>query len=141
MKNEYDRSRFIVVEHTDGSEIPSWLLSDGTLPMLALTIMAYLPTSHVLRTVLIEEPEIGLHPKAIEPIMQSLQSLYSSQVFVTTQSPIVLGFVGLNQVLCFSRDCTGEVNIVLAADHPGLGDWSEWKGEVSLVDLLSMGIL
>jgi predicted ATPase len=38
-----DRHRYFVLEYENGLTAPSWLVSDGTLRMLALTILAYLP--------------------------------------------------------------------------------------------------
>ena len=51
--------------------------------MLALTILAYLPD--IEGTLLIEEPENGIHPKAIETVFQSLSSVYNAQVLLRTR--------------------------------------------------------
>lgn len=40
-----DRSRYMDVDYANGLKAPSWLLSDGTLRMLALTMLAYAPAS------------------------------------------------------------------------------------------------
>ena len=50
-----DEHAYLVVIFNGGVEVPSWALSDGTLHMLALTIIAYLPAEG--HTYLIEEPE------------------------------------------------------------------------------------
>ncbi len=60
--------------------IPSWLVSDGTLRLLALTLLAYLP--HHQEVYLIEEVENGVHPRAIEAVFQSLSSVYDGQVLL-----------------------------------------------------------
>ncbi len=52
---EEDKHRYIVLAYQNGLEVPSWTISDGTLRMLALTILAYLPD--IEGTLLIEEPE------------------------------------------------------------------------------------
>ena len=39
---EEDRHRYLVIRYANGAEVPSWLASDGTLRLLALTIPAYL---------------------------------------------------------------------------------------------------
>jgi len=39
---EDDRHRYIVVKYQNGIEVPSWLVSGGTLRLLALTIPAYI---------------------------------------------------------------------------------------------------
>ena len=40
---EADRHRYVVIDYQNGVSVPSWMLSDGTLRLLALTILAYLP--------------------------------------------------------------------------------------------------
>ena len=59
-------------------------MSEGTLRLLALTVIAYLPDAG--RIYLIEEPENGIHPLATEAVYQSLSSVYGSHVFITTHS-------------------------------------------------------
>jgi predicted ATPase len=131
-----DRSRYVEVEYANGLEAPSWLLSDGTLRMLALTILAYLPASP--RTILIEEPENGIHPQAIETVIQSLQSVYDAQVFLATHSPVALSLLRSEQLLCFGKTESGAVDIVAGSDHPRL---KEWKAAIHLGDLLATGVL
>ncbi len=67
---EEDRSRYLVVHYENGAKVPSWHLSDGTLRLLALTLLAYLPNN--TGTYFIEEPENGIHPQAVEAVFQSL---------------------------------------------------------------------
>ena len=104
-----------------GIEVPSWSASEGTLRLLALTLIAYLPDEGAIY--LIEEPENGIHPLAIEAVYQSLSSVYDSHVFVTTHSPTLLGCAGPQEVLCFARDGEGATDVVSGADHPRLGEW------------------
>ena len=47
------------------------------------------------RLLVTEEPENGIHPRAIETVVQSLGMLYDSQVWVSTHSPIVLAHTEL----------------------------------------------
>lgn len=131
-----DRSRYVEVEYANGLKAPSWLLSDGTLRMLALTILAYLPSSP--GTILIEEPENGIHPQAIETVIQSLQSVYDAQVFLATHSPIVLSLIRSPELLCFGKTQSGAVDIIGGGEHPRL---RAWKAAVHLGDLLATGVL
>ena len=59
-----DNAEYIILKYAGGLECPSWLLSDGTLRMLALTLPAFLPASP--RIYMVEVPENGVHPKALE---------------------------------------------------------------------------
>ena len=96
-----DRYLYIVVQYQNGISIPSWLLSDGTLRLLAQTLIAYLPVRDKLY--IIEEPENGLHPQAIETVVQSLSSVYDNQIILATHSPVVLRLAEPQDILCFSK--------------------------------------
>src|SRR5690606_32808765 len=90
-EREEDRHRYLVVHYENGVGVPSRMVSDGTLRSLALTLLAYLPGLTGLY--LIEEPENGIHPRAVESLFQSLSSIYDPQVLLATRSPIILGLV------------------------------------------------
>lgn len=137
MERGEDRHRYLTVMYTNEAVVPSWLVSDGTLRLLALTIPAYL--KDVPSTFLIEEPENGIHPRAIETVLQSLSSIYRSQVFVATHSPIALNMLEPKQVLCFAKDPEGAADIVAGHQHPALKDWR--RGEPDLGVLFASGIL
>jgi predicted ATPase len=131
-----DRHRYLMLRYKGGLTVPSWLVSDGTLRLLALTLPAYLPD---LRGVfLIEEPENGIHPKAVDTMFQSLSSVYDAQVLLATHSPVVLGIVEAGQVLCFAKTEEGATDIVSGAEHPAL---QNWKGETNLSTLFAAGVL
>ncbi len=131
-----DRFLYIQVKYNNGIRIPSWLLSDGTLRLLAQTAIAYIPVKDKL--FIIEEPENGLHPLAIESVIQSLSSIYDNQILLATHSPIVLRLANLENLLCFSKTPSGAVDIVMGKDHPKLANW---KNEVDLATLHAAGVL
>ena len=131
-----DRHRYLVLEFENGLQVPSWLVSDGTLRMLALTLLAYVPDPAGI--FLIEEPENGIHPRAVETVFQSLSSVYGAQVLLATHSPVVLSLAKPEQVLCFARTPDGATDMVRGSDHPRL---REWKGETDLGTLFASGVL
>jgi len=135
-EREEDRSRYLVLVQKNGTKVPSWLVSDGTLRFLALTLLAYHPVA--TGTYLIEEPENGIHPLAIEAVYQSLSSAYDAQILVATHSPMLLSLAKPEEILCFTRDEEGATQIVRASEHPRLRDW---KGEVDLSTLYASGVL
>ena len=75
---EEDRHRYLTAQAAEDVALPSWVLSDGTLRMLALTLLAYV--EDLSGSYLIEEPENGIHPKAMESVFQSLSSVYDAQI-------------------------------------------------------------
>ncbi len=131
-----DKHCYMVYEYAGGLKVPSWLVSDGTLRLTALTLPAYLPKFKGIY--LIEEPENGIHPKAVVTAYDSLSSVYESQVLLATHSPTMLRSADLNSVLCFAKDDTGSTDIVLGSEHPVL---KEWQGAVDLGTLLASGVL
>ena len=131
-----DRHRYLKITYDNGIEVPSWLISDGTLRLLALTILAYI--KDINGVFLIEEPENGIHPKAIECVYQSLSSVYSAQILLASHSPIILSMMALEHLLCFGKTKDGVTDIVKGTEHPKL---LEWKGNPNLSLIFASGIL
>jgi len=131
-----DRHRYLVLEYETGLQAPSWLVSDGTLRLLALTVLAYIPDMEGIY--LIEEPENGIHPQAVETVLQSLSSVYTAQVLLATHSPVILSLAEPEQVLCFDRTGEGATDIVRGSEHPRL---QQWRGETDLGTLFASGVL
>lgn len=138
-EREDDKHRYLVLEYANGLEIPSWLTSDGTLRLLALTLPAYL--MEFQGVYLIEEPENGIHPKAVETAFQSLSSIYDAQVLLATHSPVLLSLIkpkDRNKILCFAKRDDGSTDIVSGDRHPKL---LEWQGEPNLSVYFAGGVL
>ena len=131
-----DRHCYMIFEYSDGLKAPSWLVSDGTLRLTALTLPAYLPDLQGIY--LIEEPENGIHPTAVSTAYDSLQSMYDAQVLLASHSPVVLNEADMSDVLCFAKDENGASDIVLGSDHPSL---QQWQGGVDAGTLLASGVL
>lgn len=136
IERQDDKHRYLVIKYRGGVEVPSWMASDGTLRMLALTLPAYLQDFGGVY--LVEEPENGIHPRAIETLFQSLSSVYNAQMLLATHSPVILSLVDAEQVLCFAKDPHGATDIVRGAEHPAL---AAWKGETTLGVLFAAGVL
>lgn len=131
-----DRHRYLMLGYRGGVEVPSWMASDGTLRLLALTLPAYLP--ELSGIYLIEEPENGIHPRAVETMFQSLSSVYDAQILLATHSPVILSLVEPEELLCFAKTEEGATDIVLGSDHPVL---REWQGDINLSVLFASGVL
>ncbi|MCX5910050.1 MAG: AAA family ATPase, partial [Deltaproteobacteria bacterium] len=87
---------------------------------------------------LIEEPENGIHPSAVETVYQSLSSVYDAQILLATHSTVILSMAAPNKVLCFKKTESGATDIVLGSKHPRLRDW---KGQPNLSVLFASGVL
>ena len=83
-------------------------LSDGTLRFIALTTLLLQPEAYRPSVILVDEPELGLHPYAIT-ILASLikQAALKTQVIVSTQSPLLLDHFQPEDVLVADRVNSG----------------------------------
>jgi len=131
-----DRKRYLMLGFTGGMEIPSWTLSDGTLRMMALTVIPY---AFDCRDVwLVEEPENCIHPLNLETVIQSLSSVYDGQVLVATHSPAILSLARLENILTFQNTRNTGAQIIRGDKHPRLVDW---KGDPNIATLFAAGVL
>ena len=123
VEREDDRHAYLMLRYATGVEVPSWTVSDGTLRLLALTLAAYLPDTG--KIYLLEEPENGIHPLAVETVYQSLSSVYDSQVMVATHSPVFLRCAHPVETLCFAKNREGATDIIAGDRHPRLFGWRD----------------
>ena len=79
-------------------------LSDGTLRFIALATLLLQPVSHRPSVILIDEPELGLHPYALT-LLASLvkRAATRTQVILATQSPSLLDHFSPEDVLVADR--------------------------------------
>lgn len=134
-RRQADNAEYLMLRYKSGLEAPSWVLSDGTLRMMALTIPAFLPPESAVY--MVEEPENGIHPKALEIVLRSLSSIPGSQLLLATHSPFVVQQCGVAPLLCFSRDEEG-TRIVSGKEHLML---KTWDGTPDLGIVFAAGVL
>ena len=130
-----DNREYLMLRYKNGLETPNWLISDGTLRAMALTIPAFLPPEPAIY--MVEEPENGVHPKALEIILQSLSLIPKSQTLLTTHSPLVVQQCGAESLLCFSQGNSG-VRVVPGPKHPML---ENWDGSLEIENVFVAGVL
>lgn len=134
-EREDDHHAYFRVQYEAGFEVTSSGLSEGTLRILALTLIAYI--DDVPRLLVVEEPENSIHPQAIDTVMQSLRSLYDRQVWVSTHSPVVLATTKLSELLITRLDRSGAASVIAGEKHPRL---AAWKGAIDLGSLFATGV-
>ena len=79
-------------------------LSDGTLRFIALTTLFLQPTQYRPSVILVDEPELGLHPYAIEMLASLIRhASVDTQVIVSTQSSLLLDHFKPEDVLVANR--------------------------------------
>ena len=79
--------------------IGAHLTSDGSLRFFALATLLNLPEDLLPTMVVLDEPELGLHPMAIHLLGGMIQSLsVKKQVILATQSPLLVNSFDLDQL-------------------------------------------
>lgn len=131
-----DRYRYIIIRYKSGLEVPSWGASTGTLRLLALTLPAFLPDFSGIY--FLEEPENGLHPRAVRAFFQSMCQVPQAQMLVATYSPVILSEAEPGHVICFAKTEGGATDVISGSEHPTL---RQWRGEKNLGLLFVDGIL
>jgi predicted ATPase len=79
-------------------------LSDGTLRFIALATLFLQPEKLRPSVILVDEPELGLHPYAIEMLASLIrQASVGTQVIVSTQSSLLLDHFEPEDILVANR--------------------------------------
>ena len=75
------------------------ITSDGSLRFFSLVTLLNLPPEMLPAVLLLDEPELGLHPAAIALVGGMIKALAEErQVIVATQSPLLVDAFGLDQI-------------------------------------------
>ncbi len=99
-------------------------LSDGSLRFICLMTLLLQPIELLPDTILIDEPELGLHPYAISILADVIQQVSEDkQIIISTQSVELLNHFNANDVVVVNqRDEKSEFQRL---DEEQLADWLE----------------
>ena len=76
------------------------LTSDGSLRLFALATLLNLPSEMLPQVLLLDGPELGLHPAAVSLIGGMITSLSADrQVIVATQSPLLVDIFDIDEIV------------------------------------------
>ncbi|KPA13590.1 recombinase RecF [Candidatus Magnetomorum sp. HK-1] len=112
-------------------------LSDGSLRLIALVTLLMQPEEDMPEIIIIDEPELGLHPHAIETIISLIRyaSRYS-QIIIATQSSEMLDYFELDEIIITNR--TDQQTIFRRLDENKL---QEWRKEYSMSELWRKNVI
>lgn len=112
-------------------------LSDGTLRFISLATLLLQPTDKLPTTILLDEPELGLHPYAINILASLLQSASEkTQVLVSTQSVTLVNQFDPENIIVVERDDNQSVFHHLPED-----EIENWLDDYGLGDLWEKNVL
>lgn len=113
------------------------LTSDASLRLFALVTLLKTPRERLPRAILLNEPELGLHPAAVAVIGGMIRSLaHHRQVILATQSPLFVDEFGLNDIQVLDLE-DGQTRIHTIAPE----DYGEWLDEYSAGELWQKNLL
>ena len=97
-------------------------LSDGTLRFIGLATLFLQPHTYRPSVILVDEPELGLHPYAITMLASLVKAASEkTQVILSTQSPFLLDQFQPEDVLVATRD--GDGTAFTRLDSEKLASW------------------
>lgn len=122
--SELERKAYLQLTEAD-FKVPGWMLSTGTLRMLALLALLRHPNPPPL--IVVEEIENGLDPRSIHLIVEEIRNAVLSgvtQVVLTTHSPYLLDLLTLEHLVLVERDDKGQPRFLRPADSENLQRWA-----------------
>jgi len=117
--------RLVYLQMTEESfKVPGWLLSTGTLRILAILAALRHPDPPPL--LVIEEIENGLDPRTLHLLVEEIRAAITAQttqVILTTHSPFLLDLLDLSHIIVTER-INGEPTFA-RLDQDGLQAWAK----------------
>lgn len=135
MKGENEVIRLEWRQKSSSFPFQAWQLSDGTIRFICLATALLQPNPPA--TIVIDEPELGLHPFALE-LLASLvkEAATRTQIIISTQSPALLNSFEPEDVVVVDR--VSGASRFLRLEEAGLKDWLD---DFTLGELVQKNII
>ena len=112
-------------------------LSDGSLRAIALITLLLQPEKELPQLIILDEPELGLHPHALEVVAGLIQSIAPTcQILVATQSAAFLSFFEAKDVVVVETQADSSIYRRLDLDA-----LESWLADYSLEELWRRNVL
>ncbi len=122
---------------TKGSDYPMqpYHLSDGSIRFICLATALLQPDPP--STIIIDEPELGLHPEAIRVLAELIEdAARRTQIIVATQSPLLLDQFSIENIVVVNRKDGQSVFQRLARE-----DFNEWLEDYTVGELWTKNVI
>ncbi|MBE6417210.1 MAG: recombinase RecF [Akkermansiaceae bacterium] len=120
-----------------GSDYPMqpYHLSDGSMRFICLATALLQPEPPSM--IIIDEPELGLHPEAIAILAELIEfASKHTQVVIATQSPLLLNFFSLDDIIVTKRQNGSSFFTRLKKE-----DFSHWLDDFNVGELWAKNVL
>jgi predicted ATPase len=114
-------------------------ISDGSLRFMALAALLLQPPTMLPQLIIIDEPELGLHPAAIAELAGMLKTASkNAQIIIATQSTRLVDEFKASEIVVVERD---ETNHSSKFKHLNEDELKDWLSRYSLSDLWEKNVL
>lgn len=114
-------------------------ISDGSLRFMALATLLLQPPDTLPSVILLDEPELGLHPAAIAELAAMIRTASRySQLIIATQSTRLVDEFGCDNLVIVERDEAQKCSVFKRLDQEKL---AEWLQNYSLSELWEKNVL
>ena len=102
-EKSFNKSMYFKVKENNKNNLPSVLLSDGTVNIIAIIVALYFEKDNDI--VIIEEPEKNIHPKLVTQLVSLMKDVsHRKQVIITTHNTQLLSSVNLEDIIYVYRN-------------------------------------
>lgn len=101
-------------------------IADGALRFMAVTTLLLQPPSSLPSVIILDEPELGLHPSAISLLAGMIKTASQNcQILLATQSTRLIDEFEANDIVVVERDEKGKCSTYKKLDSANLKNWIE----------------
>ncbi|MBF0308281.1 MAG: AAA family ATPase [Magnetococcales bacterium] len=99
-------------------------ISDGSLRFMALATLLLQPPQLIPKVIVLDEPELGLHPAALRELAAMIRMAAAHcQVIVATQSTRLVDEFQAEEIVVVERDLSNRCSVFKRLNTAALSDW------------------
>jgi len=115
--------------------------SDGSMRFIALATLLLQPRKLMPRMIIIDEPELGLHPYAITQLAEMIKDAsHNAQIIVATQSPLLVDEFEVSDIVVVESHKESDKNYT-TANHLNQDALSKWLEDYSVSELWEKNVI
>lgn len=113
--------------------------SDGSIRFIALATLLLQPKKTMPGVIVIDEPELGLHPYAIDQLTEMIkEASMNAQIILATQSPALIDGFDIGCISVIEQDEDNHCTIARNLDE---NTYEEWLEEYSTSELWNKNVI
>lgn len=113
--------------------------SDGSIRFIALATLLLQPQQTMPGVIIIDEPELGLHPYAIDQLAEMIcDASLHAQIIVATQSPALIDYFSICDITVVERDDNSNSTIARKMDEES---YEEWLKDYTISELWDKNVI